>query len=119
MRGARGYCCLCPPTSAQLKVCLVCSFPPQQQHLFAEPQEIRLRLPHGFPEKIHLYSWYGSKKLCFLQTPPVKMNRTKKKLKNKKHAKNSEDSLGVDHGCFMMLHHSVSAQCTGPVASFL
>ena len=31
----------------------------------------------------HLYSWYGSKKLCFLQTPSKnEQNQTTKKLKN-------------------------------------
>ena len=37
----------------------------------------------------HLYSWYGSKKLCFLQTPSK--NEQNKKTKKQTHAKNSED----------------------------
>ena len=41
----------------------------------------------------HLFSWYGSKNFAFCR-PPAKMNRTKK-LKNQKHAKNSEEHMGV------------------------
>ena len=47
--------------------------------------------PEKWAEVLHLYSWYGRKKLVLCR-PPVKMNRTKKlKKKKKKHAKNSED----------------------------
>ena len=49
------------------------------------PRAELLRTPkeHEVPYGIHLYSWYGSKKLCFLQTPSKnEQNQMTKKPKN-------------------------------------
>ena len=68
--------------------------PPKRRFCFGFPA-CKTRHAHLYQIR-HLYSWYGSNKLVFLQTPS-KMNRTNK-LKNQKTCQEQRrrDSLGGD-----------------------